>query len=352
VVIASACAAPIKTSTEDTNMGNQMTREEAQLPVEGELPSFAGATGWLNSQPLKPDDLRGKVVLVEFWTYTCINWLRTEPYVRAWAEKYKDKGLVVIGVHTPEFPFEKEIDNIRKAAKSMKIDYPIAIDSDYGIWSAFSNHYWPAMYFVDAKGRIRHHQFGEGEYEQSEKIIQQLLTEAGNGDVGHDVVAVNGQGPEAAPDWNNLRSAENYVGYERSENFASPGAAVRDKPRVYTAPTQLSLNQWALSGEWAIAKNAISLNKANGRIAYRFHARDLHLVMGPEASGTPIRFRISIDGQPPGEAHGVDIDEKGNGTITEPRMYQLIRQPKAISDRTFEIEFLDTGVEIFCFTFG
>jgi thiol-disulfide isomerase/thioredoxin len=352
VILASACADPIKTSTEDVKMGNQETNAEFQLPIEGDLPSFAGATSWLNSQPLPRNDLRGKVVLVEFWTYTCINWLRTEPYVRAWAEKYKDKGLVVIGVHTPEFEFEKNVDSVRRETKAMRIDYPIAIDSDYAIWRAFNNRYWPALYFVDAKGHIRHHQFGEGEYERSERIIQQLLAEAGNREIGRDVVSVNGQGTEAAPDWENLRSGENYVGYDRTERFVSPGGAVRDKQSVYAVPTQVNLNQWALSGEWTMAKNAILLNKANGRIVYRFHARDLHLVMGPVERGTPVRFRVLIDGKPPGAARGTDIDDQGFGTATEQRLYQLIRQPPPIADRQFEIEFLDPGIEAFVFTFS
>ena len=331
-------------------MGNQDIG--TQLAIESDLPSFAGATGWLNSSPLTGNDLRGKVIVVEFWTYTCINWLRTEPYVRAWAEKYKDKGLVVIGVHTPEFPFEKDVDNIRKAAKDMKIDYPIAIDSDYRVWGAFNNQYWPALYFIDAKGHIRHHQFGEGEYDQSESVIQQLLAEAGNAGIGKDLVAVTGQGPEAAADWDDLRSAENYVGYDRTEGFASPGGSVRDKPGVYSVPPKLNLNRWGLSGEWTIAKNIITLNKANSRISYRFHARDLHLVMGPATRGNSVRFRVLIDGQPPGSAHGTDIDDQGNGTVTDQRLYQLIRQPAPITDRTFEIEFLDSGLEVFVFTFG
>ena len=296
--------------------------------------------------------LRGKVVLVEFWTYTCINWLRTLPYVRAWAEKYKDRGLVVIGVHSPEFEFEKNVDRVRWAAKDMKVDYPIAIDSDHAIWRAFRNQYWPALYFVDAQGRIRHHQFGEGEYEQSERILQQLLAEAGNGDMGHELVSVDGRGAEAAADWGSLKSPENYVGYERTEKFASPGGAVLGKPRVYAVPARLGLNQWALAGDWTVGQQGTSLNKANGRIAYRFHARDLHLVMGPAARGTSVRFRVRIDGQPPGAAHGVDVDDQGNGTATEQRLYQLIRQPKPIADRQFEIEFLDPGVETFAFTFG
>jgi thiol-disulfide isomerase/thioredoxin len=351
-ILASAIGAPIETLAEDKSVVQQMTPAAVQLSVEGELPSFGGATGWLNSEPLTAAGLRGKVVLVEFWTYTCINWLRTLPYVRAWAEKYKDQGLVVIGVHSPEFEFEKNVDNVRRAAKDMRVDYPIAIDSDHAIWRAFRNQYWPALYFVDAQGRIRHHQFGEGEYEQSEMIIQQLLAEAGIGGVGHELVSVDGHGAEAAADWGSLKSPENYVGYERTENFASPGGAVLDKRRVYAAPARLRLNHWALSGDWTVGKQATVLNKANGRIAYRFHARDLHLVMGLAARGTSVRFRVLIDGQPPGAAHGIDVDDQGNGTVTEQRLYQLIRQPKPIADRQFEIEFLDSGVEALAFTFG
>ena len=309
-------------------------------------------TGWLNSQPLTPAGLRGKVVLIDFWTYTCINWLRTLPYVRAWAEKYKDQGLVVIGVHSPEFAFEKNVDNVRRAVQDMRVDYPVAIDSDHAIWRAFRNQYWPALYFIDAQGRIRHHQFGEGEYEQSERILQQLLAEAGASGIGRELVSVEGRGAEVAADWGNLKSPENYVGYQRTENFASPGGAVLGKRRVYSAPARLSLNQWALSGEWTVTDQATVLNKANGRIAYRFHARDLHLVMGPAMRGAPVRFRVLIDGQPPGAAHGFDVDEQGNGTVTEQRLYQLIRQPKPIADRQFEIEFLDPGVEAYAFTFG
>jgi thiol-disulfide isomerase/thioredoxin len=323
-----------------------------QLPVEGEVPSLSRATGWLNSQPLTAADLRGKVVLVDFWTYTCINWLRSLPYVRAWAEKYGDQGLVVIGVHTPEFAFEHNVANVRRAAKDMRIDYPIAIDNDYAIWRAFKNEYWPALYFVDAQGHIRHHQFGEGQYEQSEAIIQQLLAEAGSGGIGHDLVSADARGAEVAADWDDLQSSENYVGYDRTENFASPGGAVLDRRRVYAVPARLRLNHWALSGDWTVQNHAIVLNRANGRIAYRFHARDLHLVMGPAARGTSVRFRVLVDGHAPGAAHGIDIDNLGNGTVTEQRLYQLIRQPKPISDRQFEIEFLDSGVEAFAFTFG
>jgi thiol-disulfide isomerase/thioredoxin len=348
----SAIVAPIATSAEDKKMVQPTASAAVQLPVEGEMASLGGATGWLNSPPLTTAGLRGKVVLVDFWTYTCINWLRTEPYVRAWAEKYKNQGLIVIGVHTPEFAFEHDVANVSRAAKDMKIDYPIAIDSDYAIWNAFKNEYWPALYFVDAQGRIRHHQFGEGGYEQSERVIQQLLAEAGASGVSRDLVAVDGRGAEAAADWDNLKSRENYVGFERTENFSSPGRAVLGKPHVYAVPARLRLNDWALSGDWTIEKPLIALNKPNGRIAYRFHARDLHLVMGPAARGTAVRFRVLIDGQPPGTAHGVDVDEQGNGTVSEQRLHQLIRQQGPITDRLFEIEFLDSGVEAFAFTFG
>ena len=323
-----------------------------QLSIEGELPSLGGATAWLNSQPLTASGLRGNVVLIDFWTYTCINWLRTLPYVRAWAERYKDQGLVVIGVHAPEFPFEHNIENARRAAKDVRVEYPIAIDNNFAIWRAFNNHFWPALYFVDAKGHIRHHHFGEGEYEQSELIIQHLLAEAGLGGLGDELVAVDARGVEAAADWGSLESPETYLGYERTENFASPGGAALGDRRVYAAPAQLRLNQWALSGEWTVEEQASVLDKANGRIAYRFHARDLHLVMGPAARGTSVRFRVLIDGQPAGAAHGSDVDDHGNGTVTEQRLYQLIRQPKPIADRQFEIEFLDAGVEAFAFTFG
>jgi thiol-disulfide isomerase/thioredoxin len=316
------------------------------------LPSLGGATAWLNSPPLSAADLRGKVVLIDFWTYTCINWLRTLPYVRAWAEKYRDHGVVVLGVHSPEFSFEHDLENVRQAARDMRIAYPIAIDNDYAIWRAFDNHYWPALYLVDAQGRIRSHHFGEGMYEQSEMMLQQLLAEAGIGGIAPELVSVEAQGAEVAADWGSLRSPENYVGYERTENFASPGDAVLDQPRVYAAPAHFSLNQWALAGEWTVQREATVLNSANGRIAYRFHARDLHLVMGPAARGTSVRFRVFIDGQAPGEAFGSDVDEQGNGTVSEQRLYQLIRQPKPIADRQFEIEFLDAGVEAFAFTFG
>ncbi len=351
-MLVSAIGAPIETLSEGKSKVQQMDSTAVNLAIEGELPSLGSATMWLNSQPLSAAGLRGKVVLIDFWTYTCINWLRQLPYVRAWADKYKDQGLVVIGVHTPEFAFEKDVDNVRRAAKDMRVDYPIAIDSDYAIWRAFKNEYWPALYFVDTQGHIRHHQFGEGEYEQSERIIQQLLAEAGIGGIGHELVSVDARDVEAAADWGSLKSPENYVGYERTENFESPGGAVLDKHHVYAAPAQLKLHHWALAGDWTVKKQAIALNKANGRIAYRFHARDLHLVMGPAVWGTSVRFRVLIDGQPPGAAHGYDVDEQGYGTVTEQRLYQLIRQLKQITDRQFEVEFLDAGVEAFVFTFG
>jgi thiol-disulfide isomerase/thioredoxin len=328
------------------------TGADAQLPDEGELPSLGGATGWLNSQPLTAAGLRGKVVLVQFCTYTCINWLRTLPYVRAWAAKYGGRGLAVVGVHTPEFPFEKDFDNVRRALKDMGVVYPVAVDNDYAVWRAFENHYWPALYLADAQGRVRHHHFGEGDYERSERIIQRLLAEAGAGGVGQELVSVEGRGAEAAADWDSLKSPENYVGYGRTENFASPGGAIRDKSRVYAAPARLGLNQWALAGDWTVGKQAVVLNNAGGRIACRFHARDLHLVMGPSARGTSVRFRVALDGQPAGAAHGVDVDEQGNGTVSEQRLYQLIRQPKPVAERQFEIEFLDSGVEALAFTFG
>src|SRR5919107_989744 len=322
-----------------------------RLPIEGELPALGGATEWLNSQPLTAAGLRGKVVLVDFWTYTCINWLRQLPYVRAWAVKYKDQGLVVIGVHAPEFAFEKSANNVRWAVKEMRIDYPVAVDNEHTIWRAFKNQYWPALYFVDSQGRVRDHHFGEGSYEQSEMIIQELLAEVGNSGINREPVSVDARGIEAAADWGSLKSAENYVGHERTENFASPGGVVLDKPRMYQRPAMLRLNDWALSGDWTVKKENAVLNKPNGGIAYRFHARDLHLVMGPAVPGMSVRFRVRIDGQPPGAAHGADVDEQGNGVVTEQRLYQLIRQPNPIADRQFEIEFLGSGVEAFAFTF-
>jgi thiol-disulfide isomerase/thioredoxin len=327
-------------------------RARTEQLVEGHLPGFDGATGWLNSEPLTAEGLRGKVVLVDFWTYTCINWLRTLGYVRAWHEKYEDQGSVVIGVHTPEFPFEREVDNVRWAAEDMRVEYPIALDSDYGVWRAFDNHYWPAVYIVDTEGRIRHHQFGEGGYEECETIIQQLLREAGRDGVGDGFVAVADDGFEAQADWATLESPETYLGYEQAQNFASPGGAALDETRSYVAPDRLGLNQWALSGDWTIERGASVLNEAAGRIAFRFHSRDVHLVMGPREAGTTLPFRVRVDGEAPGAAHGLDIDEDGRGTLARQRLYQLIREPGPITDRTFEITFPEPGVEAYAFTFG
>jgi thiol-disulfide isomerase/thioredoxin len=324
----------------------------AELHIEGDFPPFTGATAWLNSPPLAPAGLRGKVVLIDFWTYTCINWRRSLPYVRAWYEKYKSDGLVVIGVHSPEFSFEKNLDNVRQAAKDERVDYPIAMDNDFAIWRAFKNEYWPALYFVDARGHIRHHQFGEGDYKLSESIIRQLLAESGKRFAGRPHVSVDAKGAEAAADWADLQSPENYLGYERAQSFASPGGALLDKPTVYNIPARLALNEWALSGGWTVGREAVVLNRPLGRIAFCFHARDLHLVMGPAERGASVPFRVLIDGHPPGASHGIDIDDQGNGILTEQRMYQLIRQPKPIADRRFEIEFLASNAEAFSFTFG
>jgi thiol-disulfide isomerase/thioredoxin len=304
------------------------------------FPSLSGATAWLNSPPLTPAALRGKVVLVEFWTYTCVNWERTLPYVRAWAAKYKEDGFVVIGVHTPEFSFEKNLDNIRHAIQGDRIDYPVAVDSDYAIWNAFDNSYWPALYLIDAEGHIRYHHFGEGAYEASESEIRKLLEDAGRHFNGPTYVSVDPVGLEVAAGWNDVKSGETYLGSDRTTNFVSP------------APTLLPLNSWAVSGDWTIGKEAVDLNRADGKIVFQFHARDLNLIMGPAEPGTPVRFRVRIDGRPPGNAHGVDADANGDGVVSEQRTYQLIRQPKPIVDRRFEIEFFGPGIQAFDVTFG
>ena len=322
------------------------------LPTEGHFPSLEGATEWLNSPPLDPGDLRGRVVVVDFCTYTCINWIRTLPYVRAWAEKYRDHGVVVIGVHTPEFSFEHELENVRRLLKELNVEYPIAVDNEYAVWDAFSNNYWPALYFIDAQGRIRHHRFGEGDYERSEGVIQNLLIEAGADRVADDLVAVDPVGPEAEADWDDLRSPETYLGFGRTRSFASPGGMAAGRLHSYVAPDALRLNDWALSGDWTAEAESIVLNQANGRISFRFHARDVHLVMGPVSGATSVAFRASIDGNPPGGASGNDMDDEGTGLLVEQRMYQLIRQEGPIVDRLFEIEFLDRGAEAFVFTFG
>jgi thiol-disulfide isomerase/thioredoxin len=305
----------------------------AALPVEGRLPGFEGATGWLNSEPLTPEGLRGKVVLVDFWTYTCINWLRTLGYVRAWWEKYAEQGLVVVGVHTPEFPFERDVDNVREAAKEMRVEYPVALDPDYAVWQAFANHYWPAVYVADAEGRIRHHQFGEGMYDECERVVQMLLG------VEDDLVSPALEGFEAQADWASLESPETYLGSEQAQSFVEE-------------PESLRLNHWTLSGDWTIGRRAVVLNEAGGRIVFRFHARDVNLVMGPRARGESVPFRVLVDGEPPGDAHGLDVDEQGRGTLAQQRLHQLIRAPGSISDRTVEIVFEAPGPEAYCFTFG
>src|SRR5215469_270279 len=301
------------------------TAKPEELPNEGNLPSLAGATQWLNSPPLTPEALKGKVVLVDFWTYSCINCLRAIPYVRAWAEKYKDQGLVVIGVHSPEFAFEKDIGNVKKAVADLKLDYPVAIDDDYAIWRAFQNQYWPAHYFIDANGVIRHHHFGEGDYNGSERVIQQLLAEAGHKNLSTNLVAVSAAGAEAAPDMRDVASPETYIGYDRAENFVSPGGAVQNAPHDYAAGMP-RLNEWGLDGNWTIDGEHARLNAAGGGILYKFHARDLHLVLGPAKAGSPVRFQVTIDGKPPGNSHGSDIDADGRGVITGQQLYQLIRQ--------------------------
>ncbi len=321
------------------------------LPVEDPMPPLSGAVQWLNSPPLTTEGLRGKVVLIDFWTYSCINCLRALPYVQAWAKKYKDRGLVVIGVHAPEFAFERNIANVEKAVRQLKIDYPVAIDNDYAIWRAFENQYWPAHYFIDAKGRVRHHHFGEGEYEQSEFVIRQLLTEANRSLPDEKTVSVQATGAMAASDADKVDSPETYIGFDRAENFISPGGALQNASRRYDTPTP-KLNQWGLTGNWTVAAQNATLDGDQGGIVYRFHARDLHLVLGPPDSGKPVRFRVRIDGAAPGENHGVDVAPDGSGTVTEQRLYQLVRETGAIADHTFEIEFLDPGVQAFAFTFG
>ena len=324
----------------------------ADLPIEGNIGSFEGATTWINSPPLTPAGLRGHVVVIQFWTYTCINWLRTEAYYRAWSQRYRANGLITIGVHTPEFRFEHDLENVRWAVQARKIDYPVAVDNEYEVWSAFANHYWPALYFVDAQGRIRHHRFGEGDYERSEMVIRQLLVDAGASGLSSGLSTIDPSGDEVQADWEDLGSPESYLGYEQAEGFEAPRGETVDTPRIYTAPPRMRLNHWGLSGHWTYRSDASALNEPNGRVVYQFHARDVNLVMGPATKGAMVPFRVYLDGQIAGAAHGADVDADGYGTVVQQRMYQLIRQSKPIRDRRFEIEFLDAGAELFCFTFG
>jgi thiol-disulfide isomerase/thioredoxin len=320
------------------------------LPDQGQLPGFGGATGWLNAQPLSSEGLRGRVVAVQFWTYTCVNWLRTLPYVRAWNEKFGPHGLTIVGVHTPEFEFERKVDNIVIAARDMRVAYPIAVDSEYRVWRDFSNQFWPALYVADVEGRVRYTHHGEGEYAMSEMVIQQLLLDAGREGWEAGLVSVDPQGTEVSANWNDVRSPESYLGYAQSRGFDSPDGERFDQPHQYSTP-RLSLNRWAPIGNWTYAEKASVSNSPNARIAFQFHARDVNLVMGP-VTPRAIPFRVYLDGTVAVEAHGTDVDERGNGTLAQQRLYQLIRQSGPINDRLFEIEFLDKGAEVYCFTFG
>ncbi|TVT91122.1 cytochrome c biogenesis protein DipZ [Pseudomonas sp. RGB] len=322
------------------------------LPIEGALPALDGAVQWLNSPPLSAEALKGKVVLVDFWTYSCINCLRSLPYVKAWAAKYHDQGLVVIGVHAPEFAFERDVSNVTKAMTDLGITYPVAIDNNYKIWRAFNNQYWPAHYFADAKGQIRYHHFGEGDYAESERVIQQLLREAGATNVAGGLIEADAKGVQQAPDMNEVQSPETYLGFQRAQNFVTTGTLGTDTVVNYPAAGTLALNNWTLEGPWNVGGQQATLDQAGGRIVYRFHARDLHLVLGPGADGKPVRFKVTIDGQAPGDAHGTDVAPDGSGTVTEQRLYQLVRQPGAVQDRIFSIEFLDPHVAAYAFTFG
>jgi thiol-disulfide isomerase/thioredoxin len=334
------------------SIAHRLAGDDADLPIEGHLAPFETATGWLNSEPLTPEGLRGRVVLVDFWTYTCINWLRTLPYLRAWADKYRDAGLTIVGVHTPEFGFERDVDNIVAESRELGVTYPIAIDSDYGVWRAFANHFWPAVYLADAAGRIRFHHFGEGEYAMTEMVIQQLLLDAGAPGVDADLVDVEPRGLEVAADWNTVGSPETYTGYGQSQGFANEDASAFDTPRVYEAPGSLPLNTWGLSGDWTVARHAAVSNAPRARVAFQFQARDLNLVMGPVPKGGSIPFRVFLDGASAGDAHGADVSADGSGTLTKQGTYQLIRQSGQITARRFEIEFLQAGAEPYCFTFG
>lgn len=321
----------------------------ARLPVEGSLPALDGATAWLHSAPLSPGDLRGNVVVAQFCTFSCINWLRTVPYVTAWAERYRDDGLVVIGVHSPEFAFEEDLERVRGALAGLGVTYPIALDDDFAVWRAFGNRYWPALYFADAQGRLRHHHFGEEDYERSETVIRELLAEAGRV-VGDERVAVHPVGVSLAADWDTLGSPETYIGYARASGFAAPGGLRRDESHVYAEPRRLGLDRWALTGTWTVGPRHATLDEPGGRLLHRGHARDVNLVLG--TPGEPVHFTVRLDGAPPGTAHGLDVDEAGRGTVSDARLYQLIRQDGRIASRTVEITFADAGAEAYVFTFG
>lgn len=334
------------------SLAHRLAGDQNVLPDEGRLPSFDRATSWLNSEPLTPEGLRGRVVLVDFWTYTCINWLRTLPYLRAWAEKYENAGLTIVGVHTPEFGFEGDLRNVEAQTRNLGVRYPVAVDSDYGVWNEFANHYWPAIYLADAKGRLRFHHFGEGEYAMTEMAIQQLLVEAGARNVDPDLVMVDPQGLEVSADWRSLRSPETYLGYRQSSGFVAEQEEYYDRPHVYGGSRRLVPNSWDLTGDWTVASHAAVLNEGGGVISFAFHARDVNLVMGPPRAGASVPFRVTLDGHAVGGAGGTDVDADGRGVVEDQNTYQLIRQAERVADRVVEIEFLEAGVEAYCFTFG
>jgi thiol-disulfide isomerase/thioredoxin len=347
-------AGAVHAADQDTrgHSGAHMVPPSAPASPEAMIPSLSGATAWLNSRPLTAEDLRGKVVAVDFWTYTCINWRRTQPYLRAWHERYGKSGLLMIGVHSPEFTFEQNLENVRQFAKPFGVDYPVAVDTDFSIWRAFGNEYWPALYIFDARGRLRHTQFGEGGYEKTDQILRELLAEAGHPDPSPKPTAVDPRGFEKQADWNALESPESYLGQRQTLTFLPKGGMVPGKAHAYSLPPAIALNRWALGGTWNVAADRVIAPAAGGKLAFRFRARDLHLVMAPETRGVAIKFRVLLDGKPPGDSHGLDVDEKGQGTLRDQRMYQLIRQPGQIEDRLFEIEFLEPGAAAYCFTFG
>ena len=357
VFLAAAAGVAGASMAGDSEPLNPKTLAEAALPVtriseKSKLASLAQPDTWINSLPLTASHLRGKVVVVDFWTYTCINWRRTLPYLQAWDKKYRSKGLVVIGIHTPEFSFEKDLGNVRQAVKSLQIDYPVLTDNNETVWRAFGNQVWPTVYLIGPEGRIRYRLAGERSYERVEPILRKMLSENGNNNIGPEPASVNARGFEAAADWAELKSPETYTGYEFTHSFVSPGGLVRDRPNAYKFPPRLGFNEWALGGRWTERKEKVVLDEASGGITYRFHARDLHLVMGLPTRGASVKFRVLIDGEPPGAAHGLDVNENGDGVVWEPRLYQLVRQPTSVIDRQIEIEFFGTGVEVFDFTFG